>query len=288
MNMRTPFQWIRKNRLRATGLVLLLLTLTYLSIYILETHKVSPATHSITLDETRKLAYTQLRQGSVTGKSLLLVHGAPADVSCWDRLAETLPNECEGTVYAVDRLGYGNSDAQRELSLAAHAEAIHRFIADKGILPVVVGHSYGGPVVLRLAADYPDSIAGIVIVAGAVDPYMNDTQGFRRFIDSLTPAIPPAWATANAELLALTEENRAMMPALAGVTCPVTVIHGTWDPVCPYSGSIDYLQRSLSGAEAVKIRTLEHTGHNIHLSHPEIIAEETIALLSGPKPGISM
>jgi len=175
-----------------------------------------------------------------------------------------------------------------ERLFAAHAEAIHRFIADKGILPVVVGHSYGGPVVLRLAADYPDSIAGIVIVAGAVDPYMNDTQGFRRFIDSLTPAIPPAWATANAELLALTEENRVMMPALAGVTCPVTVIHGTWDPVCPYSGSIDYLQRSLSGAEAVKIRTLEHTGHNIHLSHPEVIVEETIALLSGPKPGISM
>jgi pimeloyl-ACP methyl ester carboxylesterase len=53
---------------------------------------------------------------------------------------------------------------------AANAEALHRLIGTLGTGPViVVGHSYGAAVAVRLAGLHPDSVRGLVLVCPAVN-----------------------------------------------------------------------------------------------------------------------
>jgi len=230
----------------------------------------SDADRALRLPDGRVLAYRVLRRPQSARARLILVHGAPADSGSWRRLWESQANVlADFEVIAPDRLGYGASSPGVETSLAAHARSLEGLLGESTVL---VGHSYGAPVALRAAAEFPDRVAGVVLVAGACDPYMDDAEWFRELVDAAGAAVPRPWRVANAELLALTAENRAMMPLLERVRCPVVVVHGTWDPVCPHEGAVGAVRRLVPGA-AVRVVSLPRAGHNLHLSHPGVVAE---------------
>ncbi len=266
--------WARKGRVGAT------LCATALSgygvTYAAVTLRSSPTDRSVTLPDGRSLAYRVAQAGDGTGPRVILVHGSPADASSWDRLLATSEDTLAGLeVIAIDRLGYGNSTPGAELSLRVHAQSLEPLLTRETIL---VGHSYGGPVALRAAAAFPDRVLGLVLVAGACDPRMQDAQTTRALIDGLGRAVPEPWAVSNRELLALTDENRGMTPVLPLVRCPVITLHGTWDPVCPHDGTVSFLETSLPSAASVETRSLARTGHNIQLSQPDEIARAIVDL----------
>lgn len=104
------------------------------------------------------------------GPPVVLVHGLGGQLqhftyALFDRLGSDF------RLIAIDRPGSGYStrrddDAAR---LAEQARAIHAFIADQHIeKPLIVGHSLGGAVALKLALDYPDSVAGLALLAPLV------------------------------------------------------------------------------------------------------------------------
>lgn len=237
----------------------------------------SPADRLITTDSGVTLAYHVLRQTDDPTIRILLLHGAPADSGSWSRMRDTLdslPAGCE--VIAVDRPGYGYSDAAPEFSLAAQAQRLNPLITE---CTIVVGHSYGGPVALRAAIEFPDRVRGVVLVAGACDARMNDAQRLRRLIDSCSLLIPAPWARANRELLALTDENRRMTSQLAMLKCQVVIVHGTWDPVCPHDGTLEYLRDQITGAGELRVVSIPRAGHNLHLSHTALVGREIIQLV---------
>lgn len=242
----------------------------------------SPTDRFITTADGRTLAYAITQQGD-RGR-VIFVHGSPAHAGSWNKLLDSQGDRLDGLeVIVVDRLGYANSTRRAETSLEAHARAFEPLLTPGTIL---VGHSYGGPVVLRAACDYPDRVGGIVLVAGACDPYMGDSIWFRQMVDAIAPILPGSWTTSNRELLALTGENREMEPLLSQVTCPVAIIHGQRDPVCPHDGTLAYLQNTLMNASAVRIVSLPRTGHDLHLSHADRIVDEVL-VMSSPGPGLS-
>lgn len=241
----------------------------------------SPTDQCITTPDGRTLAYAIQQQGDHA--RVIFVHGSPANASSWNKLLESQHTRLQGyELVVVDRLGYANSTRGAETSLEAHARALEPLLTTSAIL---VGHSYGGPVVLRAACDYPDRVGGIVLVAGACDPYMEDSIWFRQLVNAIAPILHGSWATSNRELLALTSENRKMEPLLAQVSCPVAIIHGQRDPVCPHDGTLAYLQNALVSASAVRIVSMPATGHNLHLSHPDRIVDEVLAI-SALGPGL--
>lgn len=239
---------------------------------------------SLTLPDGRTMAYLTVHP-EAQGPTVLFVHGSPADASSWTPLIKRSDLELDGlSIVAVDRLGFGGSSAGAETSLATHAESLEPFITQGTIL---VGHSYGGPVALRAAAEYADRVGGVVLIAGACDANMQDAVGLRRFINGLGPVMPNRLGTSNRELLALTEENQEMGPLLSGVRCPVVICHGTWDPVCPHDGTVAYLQEMLSSA-SVRVVSIPRGGHNLHRSHTKLVAQQIRQLaeeVEGPETG---
>jgi pimeloyl-ACP methyl ester carboxylesterase len=76
-------------------------------------------------------------------------------------------------VIAFDRPGFGHSSRPRDRlwTPRAQAELLRRALTGLGIRrPVVVGHSMGTMVALAMALDYPDEVAGLVLIGGYYYP----------------------------------------------------------------------------------------------------------------------
>jgi pimeloyl-ACP methyl ester carboxylesterase len=71
---------------------------------------------------------------------------------------------------ALDRPGYGYSERPDGVRLtpALNVRLVRNALRRLGIArPILVGHSAGGSVALRYALDYPDEVAGLVLVSAA-------------------------------------------------------------------------------------------------------------------------
>lgn len=107
-----------------------------------------------------------LQQGEA-GPVVLMIHGASANAREYGwtlapRLAET------HRILMVDRPGHGHSERPGDAQLlgvqAAQAAGALKALAP-GEKAIVVGHSFGGAVSLRLAMDYPELVDGLVLLA---------------------------------------------------------------------------------------------------------------------------
>lgn len=278
--------WWRRHWAAGARVITVGLIATFAMLHALSRTSASPANTFVSMAEsTGEVAYAEVSGGGPLGRSVVLVHGSPADAASWNAMLRRAEDIDAGRIVMLDRPGFGHTTVPSTDELAVHVAAIRAVINAAGLeRPVLVGHSYGGPVVLRAAAEFGDDLGGIVILAGACDPEMDDPKWFRRAVDAAGPVIPPTWATSNRELLAMNEENRAMRPMLADVRCPVGIVHGTWDPVCPHDPTIDYLQGELVNAAAVDVRSLPRRGHNVHISAVDDVVDLVNGMLRTPLP----
>lgn len=115
------------------------------------------------------------RWSGASGRPVLLVHGLSSNARLWDLVAVRLA-EAGHPVLAVDLRGHGSSAAVADDStdptrtavadLAAICSHLARGAPGCWTAPVVAGQSWGGNVVLQLAADRPDLVHGLVLVDG--------------------------------------------------------------------------------------------------------------------------
>lgn len=106
-----------------------------------------------------------VRRGS--GQPVVMLHGSGLVLqdfmfSVFDQVAASYQ------AIALDRPGYGYSErpADEPLTLGLSARLIHGALNQLGIeRPILVGHSGGGSVALRYALDYPQDVAGLVLIA---------------------------------------------------------------------------------------------------------------------------
>ncbi|WP_067467627.1 alpha/beta fold hydrolase [Actinomadura macra] len=100
-------------------------------------------------------------------RPFLLVHGLLSNARLWDEVAARLAAEGH-PVYAVDLRAHGGSDAPES---GYDTPTMASDLADAGAAlgltgALVAGHSWGGHVCLRLAAEHPRLVAGLALVDG--------------------------------------------------------------------------------------------------------------------------
>lgn len=112
--------------------------------------------------------------GPQDGASVLVLHGASSNLQePYTALSGHLQDY---RVIWLDRPGLGWSERpgvwwnpQREAFL------IRRFLSELGVgQAVVVGHSWGAAISLRLAMDHPDAVTGLVLIAPAVRAWVGE------------------------------------------------------------------------------------------------------------------
>lgn len=110
------------------------------------------------------------RAGLEDGTPVVLVHGYGGDLNNW--LFNLEPLIAKAPVIALDLPGHGGSDKDvGDGSLASLAKAVGGALDALGVSKAhLVGHSLGGATVARLAADRPELVASLTLIAPAYMP----------------------------------------------------------------------------------------------------------------------
>lgn len=202
-----------------------------------------------------------LQAGTPSGRRVIFVHGTPGNAKGW---ADYLLTVEEGHEYiALDRPGYGFSEPEHAVvSLERQAQAVAPFLKTScGRKTILVGHSSGAAVVMQTALDYPDSVGGMLLLAGALDPELEEAF-WLQLIGKLNPVsklLSRAINNANHELLSLKGGLLAQSDRLHQINIPVEVVHGEKDPLVPVA-NVSYLQRTLTNAalDTLVLKNVDH------------------------------
>lgn len=107
------------------------------------------------------------------GQDILFIHGVPGSIEDWESIISSLSSNYRVTVY--DRPGHGYSSAEKiGYNLEHNANIALGLINELHLQNViVVGHSYGGSVIMALAVRNPHQIKAFIPIAGATYPIEN-------------------------------------------------------------------------------------------------------------------
>lgn len=114
-----------------------------------------------------------VRVWSDVGSPILLVHGLASSARTWDLLAPLLARHFR--VIAVDQRGHGESDKPDDGYDLLTAVADLRGLVESLQVerPTLVGHSWGGNVVLQYAVTYPDGLSHLILLDGGfIEPQL--------------------------------------------------------------------------------------------------------------------
>jgi pimeloyl-ACP methyl ester carboxylesterase len=113
---------------------------------------------------------------------LLLVHGFGASTDHWRKNIDQLQSQFQ--VWAIDLLGFGRSaKPKQEYSGNLWREQLHDFITEVIQQPTVLaGNSLGGYAALCVAAEYPNSTSGLILLnsAGPFSESQNNSSSSAR------------------------------------------------------------------------------------------------------------
>ena len=238
--------------------------------------KIDFSTYTI---EGRNIHYA--KTGNDTLPTLFFIHGSPG---AWDVFEGYLANKQlleKFRMISVDRPGFGYSDFGRSENLATQSTMISPLFhqLDNGKSRYLVGHSSGGPLIIKLAADNPGMFSALVVLAGSVDPALEEKESWRvpLMYFPLKYMVPGAMRPSNKELWYLKTDLVKLKEDLPKINIPVYIVHGDKDNMVPV-GNADYLKKMLVNSPHVELNILRGANHFIPWMHDEEIKEVLLRL----------
>jgi len=254
-----------------------------------------------------------------SGRPFLLVHGLASNARLWDGVATHLA-AAGHPVVAVDQRGHGRSDTPDDgYDMATVTGDLAALIAALGwARPVVAGQSWGGNVVLELAARHPHSVGAVAAVDGGFielsrrfatwdecasalrPPHLVGTPAVRmeqwiREAHSDWPESGIRGALANFEVradgtirpwltlerhMAILRELYAHRPLLAAprVTCPALLVPADTGDVAWTHDKEEAVADLLNALPDGRVHWFRPAHHDVHAQHPAAVAEVLIRL----------
>lgn len=227
-----------------------------------------------------------VKAGDESKPLVLFIHGSPGSLSAFiDFLTDSILLK-HALLITADRPGFGYSNfGNAEKSLEKQAETLKPLLEKyKNNKPVIlVGHSLGGPLVARMAIDFPELVDGLILVAASIDPALEpDETWFRAPLASpfLSWILPRSFRASNEEIYHLKPELERMLPLWENITCPVTVIQGNKDRFVDPQNA-DFARKMLVNAP-VDFVIVEDMDHFVPWSHPQLIRRAVLNQLTKP------
>ncbi len=254
-------------------------------------------------------------EGPPTAPPVILLHGFGASLHSWEPWVRALSRDHR--VISLDLPGCGLSppDPDGDYSDGRVVRLLLALLEQKGIARAsIIGHSIGGRIAWRLAAEHPERVEKLVLIA----PDGFASPGFEYGVAPKVPAMmslmrhilpkpllranlvqsygdPAALTRANLDryhdLMLAPGNRRALLdrmaqtvltdpqPALERIAAPVLLLWGEKDALIPFDNAQDYL-RHLPDARLVSFPKL---GHLPQEEAPEETLPPVAAFLSTPQ-----
>lgn len=252
--------------------------------------------------------------GEGPGRPIILVHGGGAgaeSVSNWQRSFPLFA--AHGPTYAMDMVGFGNSDAPSPEEFAYTQDSRNQqlvdFIEALDLGPAhLVGNSMGGATSLGVAMMRPDLVESLVLMGsggraqtltpdlGPVIHYDFTVDGMRAIIGVLANPgfIPsdeqvqyrfemstrPHLVTAYKATMGWVRENGLHYPddAIAGVKSRALVVNGKEDKVVPLGQAFEFLTLLENSTGYI----IPHCRHWAMIEYPELFTKVCIDFFNDP------
>src|SRR5882724_2382349 len=207
--------------------------------------------------------------------NIVFIHGTPATGAIFgEQFRQPFPR---ADLAALDRPGFGASGPDlRRPSLEDQANAIGaQFETEPKRKTILVGHSYGAPVALLAALKFTNQVAGVVLVAGSIDPAQERIYAIQRFADwpFVSWLVPRSLRQCNRELLTLRDDLVCLQPQLSKIAVPVVMLQGGKDRQVPVA-NVDYLRAQLAIAGKTNLfdqLVFPDYNHFIPWEHPDAV-----------------
>lgn len=198
--------------------------------------------------------------------TLVFIHGSPGSWMNYMKFMWDSSMRKKYRIVAIDRPGFGYSDFGKALHLQEQSALIMPVLQKLKTkqLMFLVGHSMGGPVLVKLAADNSSLFEKIVIVAGSIDVDQEKAETWRKVM-SVRPLywfLPGAFGPSNTEILYLKKDLIPLQNDFKNITCSVLFVHGNEDTWVPIE-NIGYGKKMMIHAKSITADTLFGAGHNI-------------------------
>lgn len=222
---------------------------------------------------------------------IIFVHGTPGSYTAFRSYLNDPIMQEKFHMISVTRPGWRNDEDTKVPSLDEQAAALRPLLdldrSGKGAL--LMGHSYGGPVIARTAMNYSELVSGLIFVATTGDPELSAPRWYNRFAVVLPRFVLGASLKgANAEILPLRPQLEAMLPRWQDLTMPVLIVQGDKDRLV-HPGNALFMQRMLVNSE-VRYLHREGLGHFVLWEEAPLIRDNLIDIFvsnSAPSPSFS-
>jgi pimeloyl-ACP methyl ester carboxylesterase len=252
------------------------------------------------------------------GVAFLLVHGLSSNARLWDGVARPLA-AAGHPVYAVDLRSHGESDAPPDgYDTGTAADDLAALVERLDLAPAVVaGQSWGGNVVVRLAARHPETVAALALVDGgwidlsatfdsweacetALRPPTVDGLSAARLRAMLAGSHPDWSAEAvEATVANLREAPDGTLSRRLAVADHMRIVRSMWDdppwrdfaritvpvllmPAIPASdrdGRGVLVSKAAAALARSRIREYVGADHDLHAQHPDAVAADLLGLV---------
>lgn len=197
----------------------------------------------IHLPDGRRLGYEEY--GVASGVPVLFFHGAPGSSYIHAEMAE-IAVQCGVRLVAIDRPGYGLSDAQPGRTFLSWADDVVVLI---DLLKIdqfsIIGFSGGSPYPLACAYKYPDCIKKVALI-GALVPGV---------VDGMPPIVSGLYTQAQTNPDELRNTFSAIAPSAAALLVAVSGTTADCDKAvlekCSEEFITDYSRMLLNGIEGI-------------------------------------
>lgn len=154
------------------------------------------------------------------GPPLLLIHGASSNLrELWGPLAQEFTPLHRVIAYDRPGMGYSSRPRRGTERLGEQARCAAALLEAADAAPaLIVGHSLGAAVALRLALDRPDLVRGLVLVAPACNPY---------------PGQPAWWARLSAAPIVGAAFCHLIVPWLGPAMSAASIANNFWPSPAP-------------------------------------------------------
>jgi pimeloyl-ACP methyl ester carboxylesterase len=204
--------------------------------------------------------------GNDTLPTLLFVHGSPGS---WDAFSIYMKDKdllAKYRMVSIDRPGFGYSQFGDAKNMAEQSNIITPLLTyiDNKKPIYIIGHSLGGPLAIKLAADNANIFAGIVLLAASVDPDEEPREWLRGVVaqSTLEYLMPGAFRPSNKELWYFKKDIVPLSKQFDAITCAVWIVHGDKDKFVPV-GNAAYAAKMLVHAKGIHTTILKGAPHFI-------------------------
>lgn len=230
--------------------------------------------------------YIEVDTGFEDGKAkqlIVFVHGTPGSFTTFMHYMNDSLMQEHFHMISVTRPGWVERNAEKVPSLDEQAAALEPLLrmdrSGKGT--ILMGHSYGGPVIAKTAMEYSELVSGLVFVATTGDPELSGPRWYNR----LAVVIPrfilgSGLKGANAEIMPLRPQLESILSGWEELEMPVLIVQGGRDRLVNPRNA-EFMQRMLVNAE-VTYMWREGQGHFVLWEEAGLIVDSIIEKFGGP------